>query len=76
MKTIQVTVNNLDGICKTIDKYRGYQFIIDGNDLHDSRKKFTEKIIKLIYSFRKRQISIVINNYAKVSPLWQLQKQI
>ena len=42
-----------------------------GNDLHDSRRKFAWEITKLIYSSRKRQINVVINNFDKVSAFFK-----
>lgn len=55
------------------DKYKGYQFIIDGNDIHDARKKLTMLISYLLYSLKRYEINVGIINIEVVSPKIQRQ---
>ena len=72
---IKLTSQNMDEIVtnlwNSVGKYDGYKFIIDGNDIHDGRKKLCFVVLKLIGIRRRNYFDIEVINVDAISPMFK-----
>ena len=74
-KVIKLTPQNMckiiTNLSNEVGKYSGCQFVVDGNDIHDGRKKFCFVILKLIATSRRGNFDISVVNIDAVSPVFK-----
>ena len=72
---IKLTSQNMNEIVANlwseVGKYDGCKFIIDGNDIHDGRKKLSFAVLKLIGIRRRNDFDVEVINVDAISPMFK-----
>ena len=59
---VKLTEENIADVQDNPNKYKGYHFVIDGNDLHDERKSFNTKVGFILMYWRGLPFTVSITS--------------
>ena len=70
-REIRLNTNNIKDIEANASKYNNFNFIVDGNDIHDGRKLYNWNIIKLVSMSKKYNYSMSLINAKSISKIYK-----